>query len=861
MIPRDVRGEKAHWLVVLTLTVLLGTAFILSTLSTPYALHGIGPWAGPSSLVISSREAPNHSPSGLHGARALAARIEARPLGGPTNISRPENVSITVGNGATQAFLDTSNGIVYIPNYFSGNISMINGTGYRVAGSIPGWLFLMGGTYDNLNGYLYILCNFNDTVMVINATSDKFVTSVAVAGGPYAAVFNPSNGMIYVADGQSGQVSVINGSTNKVVATISVGGYAENLAVDSSTSSILVTTGIADEVAIINESSNQVLRDVKVGAFPETIIDIASLNEICVANTGGYNVTVLNASTYKPIVNISMSVSPAGLAYDAARKLLFVADSSLSKITLVNASSGAIVGTIGLNGMDPYDLLYDSQSDAVFVGYSNGGVVTILVPGIGVTLNGTPNPTDLGVGVTLTASVRGGLPPYVAYAWSFGDGQEANTTGSSLFHTFSRPGVYNLTLSVNDSDGFRGSTNLTVAVEPDPLAGPVSSLNATIDAGENATLVASARFGVAPFAYAWTGLPAGCPGVHSATVTCMWPTSGTWPVRVTVTDAVGETSPPGPLLEFSVLPDPTVGQIIANRTSADIGQLVGLTANVSAGGGVYPPYYWSGLGGANCNRSEGPQLSCAFVQPGNYSISAFSVDSSGVKTDLSAPLDFQVFSLPVVSPPTISRESADVHQVVVFSASVIGGSGAYLFSWEGLPTGCPVLALSIVSCTMSAPGSFTVGLTVVDGNGARSFATSSASLTVYSDLLVLAPHLSTASIHVGGNLTIVAPVAGGAGGDSFSWSGLPPGCEGLTATIQCSPTTAGTFPISVSVKDSDGFEVHSGNSTLVVTPLPASRSSTLGLSRADGYGILGGIVVAAIGVSLGLASRKRARHR
>ncbi len=738
---------------------------------------------------------------------------------------------------------------------------MINGTSYRVVGSISNFSLPIGGTYDNLNGYLYVAEIGYNYVEVINATSDKFVTSVAVAGNPYAAVFNPSNGMIYVADGQSGKVSVINGSTNKVVATMSVGGYAEDLAVDSSTSSILVTTGATDEVAIINGSSNQVLRDVMVGAFPVTIIDIASLNEICVANINGYNVTVLNASTYKPTVNISMSVSPAGLAYDAARKLLLVADSSLSKITMVNASSGDIVGTIGLNGMDPYDLLYDNQSEAVFVGYIYGGVVTILVPGIGVTWKGTPNPTDLGVGVTLTADVRGGLPPYTAYAWSFGDGQEANTTGSRVFHNYSRPGVYNLTLSVNDSDGFRGFANLTVAVEPDPLAGPVFSLNSTIEAGENATLVASARYGVAPFAYAWTGLPIGCPRVESATVTCTWPTSGTWPVGVTVTDAVGETSPPGPLLEFSVVPDPTVGQIVANRTSADIGQAVGLTANVSAGGGVYPPYYWSGLGGANCNRTEGARLSCAFVQPGNYSISVFSVDSSGVKTDSSAPLDFEVFSLPVVSVPTVNRGSADVHQEVEFSARVTGGSGADRFSWEGLPTGCPDLNLSNFSCTLSTPGSFTVSLTVVDSNGMGSSATSGETLTVYTDPLILAPQLSTTSIPVGGNLTIVAPVSGGAGGDSFSWSGLPPGCAGLTATIQCSPTTSGTFPISVSVKDSDGFEVHSGNSTLVVTPLPAARSSSFQLSRTDGYVIVGGIVVAAIGVGLGLAFRKRARHR
>jgi PKD repeat protein len=44
------------------------------------------------------------------------------------------------------------------------------------------------------------------------------------------------------------------------------------------------------------------------------------------------------------------------------------------------------------------------------------------------------------------------------YAWSFGDGNSLVTTGSGVVHAY-RPGSYDVTLTVTDSDGTNASTS------------------------------------------------------------------------------------------------------------------------------------------------------------------------------------------------------------------------------------------------------------------------------------------------------------------------------------------------------------------------------------------------------------------
>jgi hypothetical protein len=108
-------------------------------------------------------------------------------------------------------------------------------------------------------------------------------------------------------------------------------------------------------------------------------------------------------------------------------------------------------------------------------------------------------------------------------------------------------------------------------------------------------------------------------------------------------------------------------------------------------------------------------------------------------------------------------------------------------------------------------------------------------------------------VTVGESTTLNVLVSGGALPLNIVYSELPPGCSTSPAIeLQCAPTTAGTYPISVTVTDAQG-RTSSGEVTLIVHSAPGFAISPLN-GVALGLGIL---AVALAVTSLVLGRRHR----
>jgi PKD repeat protein len=115
------------------------------------------------------------------------------------------------------------------------------------------------------------------------------------------------------------------------------------------------------------------------------------------------------------------------------------------------------------------------------------------VPDASCTGNPIARCTTFGPTATLDLSPTGGVPPYECH-WTFGD----STVGSTceVSHSYSAPGAYPVSVVVTDGNGSRVATNLTVTV---PTVGPGNSTGTTppirfgtvfdYDAADNETLL------------------------------------------------------------------------------------------------------------------------------------------------------------------------------------------------------------------------------------------------------------------------------------------------------------------------------------------------------------------------------------
>ena len=149
----------------------------------------------------------------------------------------------------------------------------------------------------------------------------------------------------------------------------------------------------------------------------------------------------------------------------------------------------------------------------------------------------SPAAVDVGHSTNLSAEAFGGEPPY-AFLWP-GLPTSCPTQNASEFTCIPNAGgTYTMSLIVNDSASATvqsASTNLSVTSLPTITGLTVDPSPATIGVG--VTVTVSAQGGVPPLVFLFSGLPAGCVTVTSANFSCTPQATGTFAVKVLVTDA------------------------------------------------------------------------------------------------------------------------------------------------------------------------------------------------------------------------------------------------------------------------------------------------------------------------------------
>lgn len=119
-------------------------------------------------------------------------------------------------------------------------------------------------------------------------------------------------------------------------------------------------------------------------------------------------------------------------------------------------------------------------------------------------LSGSPttaNCTSLRVGFTSQVSIT-----VAQYRWDFGDGDTAITAGGNLYHTYTRPGLYTVSLTIVESGTLQEYT--TTNTDYIFIEGPVITTNTVIDASclghADGTIDITVAGGTVPYSYTWT---------------------------------------------------------------------------------------------------------------------------------------------------------------------------------------------------------------------------------------------------------------------------------------------------------------------------------------------------------------------
>ncbi|MCI4350777.1 MAG: PKD domain-containing protein [Thermoplasmata archaeon] len=263
--------------------------------------------------------------------------------------------------------------------------------------------------------------------------------------------------------------------------------------------------------------------------------------------------------------------------------------------------------------------------------------------------------------------------------------------------------------------------------------------------------------------------------------------------------------------------------ISASRPWADVGQPFRLTC--LATGGIHPfgyRYAWSFEDGT---KATGPVVDRIFTAPGPATANCTATDATGANA--STTFTLVVAADPTVAPPTADPVQGTVDQTVTLTTAVTGGSGGDQFNWSGLPTGCSSANVARLTCPLFWPGNFTITVTLTDASGYTT-TSSPTPFDVISDLGIAPPTAHPARGEVGEIVTFTTAVSIHAGGDQFTWFGLPLGCWSANATsLACHPQSPGNFSITVALSNAGGYVLRSPPTPFEVAPATAIAPLTV----------------------------------
>jgi YVTN family beta-propeller protein len=702
--------------------------------------------------------------------------------------------------------------------------------------------------------WLYVANYGSSNVTVINASSGSIVNSGIDIGGPFALAFSPPTGSVLVANssGYPDELSSINVSSNTLVGSAVIEPGAVDLAYDSENHLVYATAGSAigtyrsDYAAVINPAvSLSPSRDIQLQfAFTDSAYDPNNGDDFVIDVTGpngtgsptGVNwtpagpssVLAINGTTHQ-LLNRSFPVGhdAQAIRYDAADGDLVVANEGSDSISIVDPSSGAVNSIALTPGFQPDSIGIDISRNVIYVGGAGNDNISVV--------NGT---TDT---LLLQTIAVGGAPTAILYDPSSDRIYVSNCESNNLT-------VINASSRLSTSQGIPvGGCPRGMAL--DPVSNEVWVANAYPrgGGGESNVTIVNASSGQTVGSVAVGYLPQSIiydsangliyvDNVPSDNLTPIDPVteaavgpgvivdagSQSGPVGLSYDSATGEIYVPTVIANaiYVVGGIPTVALSVSNHLT-EIGATIGFTTVVSGG---TPPYSYRYVGlPRGCTTQNALALLCSPNSAGDFSPAVIVTDLHNYSVQ--SAVSVEVLSRLSSSGLVVSPDAVDVGHLTTLTLGTAGGIAPETVVYNGLPPGCSSNNSTLILCTPASPGFYSIEATVTDAEGV--VAEVVGSLEVVSlpsiDFFVADP----SSLPLGNGTTFLAVTAGGLGPVEYSYVGLPPGCPPSNSSeLTCSPTSAGSFNVSLIVTDIDGATV-TATTRLDVTPVPTPSAPSI----------------------------------
>ena len=236
--------------------------------------------------------------------------------------------NVVPGTSPEGVVYDPMNGLIYVANYRSGNISVISPATESIIQNLPAMILTQNGpsalVYDPV---LQQMISVND-IATIDATlnyntAGGYAAPFLDSPAPNSVAFDPNNHLIYVSDNSGSYVNVysLNGILVKAI-EMSAPVYSVTYGNNTVFAAIYANSG---QVALINTGTNTVLKTINLPyATPDGLAYDSRNNTLFISFPSNNDVGVMSLSTYGIVQNLQVGIGPNTLTYSNVTNQVYV---------------------------------------------------------------------------------------------------------------------------------------------------------------------------------------------------------------------------------------------------------------------------------------------------------------------------------------------------------------------------------------------------------------------------------------------------------------------------------------------------------------------------------------------------------
>ncbi len=320
------------------------------------------------------------------------------PIPQPTGTTPYVLTSVKVGSYPIAVGVNPNTNRIYVVNYKSDTVSVIDGLTSTVLDTIYVGRAPVDIGVNAATNRIYVINRESNDVSVINGDTNSIMTTISLTEKPNCIGVNPRTNRIYVGY-TTNRISIINGISNELLGDVEgyPGHTPSGIAANIITNRIYVTNLASDDVSVINGSTDRALEKVRVGSFPDAIGINPDTNFIYVANYEGNNVSVIDGTSDRIFITADVGNSPLGLGVNPGTDRVYVANYEDNNVSVMDGTTGTILTTLEVE-KGPLGVGVNIITNRIYVANSASNTVSVI--GYGVSIP-TPSPSPTPTSTTL----------------------------------------------------------------------------------------------------------------------------------------------------------------------------------------------------------------------------------------------------------------------------------------------------------------------------------------------------------------------------------------------------------------------------------------------------------------------------